>query len=110
MTSTKKAAAPEGSFALLHVDATGACAHCNGLTTLHVVTSEGPIGAVVADWTWDMTIPDDPTQHPASPHYAVEWFAQDLNGTDIPGIRAAAPYFIARAIHERWQTQNQRTG
>lgn len=104
MPAGKNATVPDGSFALTYDHSTPACDHCCGLPTLRVQTARGTIGFVVAEWPWDMTIPEDPAQHPAAPHYVVEWFAQDQDHHEIPGVRADSPYFIARAIHDRWLT------
>lgn len=102
MPSAKNATAPEGGFALVFGSADGACSRCAGLPTLHVLDDSGAIvGYVVADWPWDTDIPDDPEQHPQSPHYVVEWFGQDREGQELPGIRADDPYFIALSVHER---------
>lgn len=100
MATTKKHPAPKGSFALIFDSASGECPRCAGLSTLRVEDAKGLIGYVVAEWPWHAAISDNPTEHPPEPHYEVEWFAQDPEGKDILGIRAADPYFIARAIHD----------
>lgn len=103
MSSPTNSTATEGAFSLDFESTTGACRLCSGLPTLRVSTKSGVIGYVVADWPWDVDIPDDPSQHPDTPHYVVEWFAQDCERKDILGIPADNPYFIARAIHDRHQ-------
>lgn len=100
MATTKKTPAPEGSFALTFESASGECPRCAGLPTLRVEDTEGTIGYVVAEWPWDEEVPSDPSQHPSTPHYRVEWFAQDPHRQDILGMRASEPYFIARAIFD----------
>ena len=81
---------------------TGACPRCNGLTTLRVVSPDGVIGYAVAEWPWNLHIPEDPEQHPTYPHYQVQWHALDAQGRDILDITATDPYFIARAIRDRF--------
>lgn len=100
MATSKKTPAPEGSFALTYESATDECPRCAGLPTLKVEDTKEIIGYVIAEWPWDLNISDDPAQHPNTPHYELEWFAQDREHRDILGIRATDPYFIARAIHD----------
>lgn len=100
MADAKKKSVPKGSFVLRFVAATGACPRCFGLSTLRVEDSTGTIGYVTAEWPWDSDIPEDPAQHPAEPHYRVEWFAQDAERRDILGVAAGDPHFIARAIYD----------
>lgn len=88
-----------------HTDA--ACAHCNGLPVMNVESEGVVIGVVSADWPWNAPLPDDPAAHPDHPHYEVEWYGQTPDGRDIPGIRAADPYFIARAIAEEHLRSSQ---
>lgn len=110
MASSKKSAVPNGSFALQYHSTTGACPRCAGLPTLRVVIAEDKkervLGYVVADWPWDTDIPEDPAQHPAAPHYVVEYFAQDSEHRDILGISSENPHFIARAIHDAHRGKN----
>lgn len=96
------------SFRLEFESATGACPRCSGLTTLRVIDdASGLIGYVVSDWPWSEPIPDDPAEHPSHPHYLVDWFGQDCERRDIPGIRATTPHFIADAIHARHHSRSQ---
>lgn len=104
MASPQHATAPGAGFALVFGGSEGACSRCAGLPTLKVINDAGvTIGYVVADWPWDTDISDDPSEHPNDPHYVVEWFGQDDEHRELPGIRAEDPYFIALAVHEQHQ-------
>lgn len=104
MAGGKHATAPTGGFALVYAGSVGSCSRCNGLSTLDVRNDAGTlIGRVVADWPWNVVVPEDPSDHPDDPHYIVEWFGQDAEGRELPGIRADDPYFIALAIHEQYR-------
>ena len=101
MAKSKNASAPKGSFAVKFESTTGECPHCGGLPTLRVENDAAEtIGYVVADWPWDTDIPEDPSKHPAEPHYVREYFAQDSQGREILGVTSEDPHFIARAIHD----------
>ena len=101
MAAPKKPVVPEGDFVLEHQESKDACERCFGLTTLAVRASDGVIGHVVAAWPWNTDISSDPAEHPAEPHYAVEWFGQDIEHNDLPGMPDASAYFVGRAIFDR---------
>lgn len=92
---------PDTTFTLKQVATQGACTHCNGLTTLHVIVGTEVIGAIIAEWPWSSDIPEDPERHPATPHYAVDWYGYTPGGEPLAGITATTPYYIGRAIYDR---------
>ena len=80
------------------------CPHCTGLMEVQVETTDHIIGTLRSDYPWHMEInPDDPSTHPDTPHYQVDWSAYDVHGTYVP-IVADSTHFMAvdlvkRAMH-----------
>lgn len=78
-TSTKTGAiltAPPGGFAMNPVKDWEGCSACFGRTLIEVTNdSKRVVGYLESEYLWSFGVPDDPSDHPASPHYVMEWLA-----------------------------------
>lgn len=88
------------TFALEPQSTTGACDHCNGSQRIAVLTNAGVIGYLVSGPQWSDDIPDDPAQHPRTPHYVVEWHAENAQGVVIER-EVTSLYFTAVQMFSR---------
>lgn len=64
----------------------GGCRYCTGRTRIAVITPEGVAGFLVSAPEWWLDLPEDPAEHPKTPHWQVEWHATDSTGRRLQEI------------------------
>lgn len=107
-TATKEGpamiAAP-GAFAINQVKAWGGCDSCSGRTLLEVKDdSKTVVGYLESEYLWTFGIPDDPDEHPPSPHYVMEWLALNPDMELLEDIDTTQSlHFAASALVRRAQ-------
>lgn len=111
-TSTKQGApltAPAGGFAMNPVQEWEACGACSGRTLLEVTDdSKTVVGYLESEYLWSLDIPDDPAEHPTTPHYVMEWLALDADKAPLDDIDTSQSlHFAASALVRRAQTTMQ---
>lgn len=109
-TSTKSGAplvAPEGGFAMNTVKEWGGCPACAGHTLLEVTDeSKAVVGYLESEYLWSLDIPEDPSAHPATPHYVMEWLALDPDMNPLEDIDTSQSlHFAASALLRRAQAE-----
>ena len=86
-----------GGFALATVGYTPGCSRCHGVTRLAVRTSLGVAGYLSSEYPWECDIPDSVDDHPTTPHYRMDWGAEDVHGNPLP-VDTTTLHFAARKI------------
>lgn len=110
-TSTKEGGvliAPPGGFAINQVKAWEGCGSCSGRTLLEVTNdSKTVVGYLESEYLWTLGIPDDPADHPSTPHYVMEWLALDPEQAVLDDIDTSKSlHFAASALVRRHNEQN----
>lgn len=105
-TSTKNGAplvAPEGGFAMNAVKEWEGCAACLGRTLLEVTDgSKTVVGYLESEYLWSFGVPEDPEDHPSTPHYVMEWLALGPNMELLDNIDTSRSlHFAASALLRR---------
>lgn len=111
-TSTKVGAplvAPPGGFALNQVEEWEGCANCSGRSLLAVTDDSKTImGYLESEYLWSLGIPEDPSGHPSTPHYLMEWLALGPNMEPLEDIDTSKSlHFAASALLRRFHAQNK---
>lgn len=111
-TSTKAGAplaAPEGGFAMNATKEWEGCPACSGRTLLEVTDdTKTVVGYLESEYLWTLGIPEDPEEHPDTPHYRMQWVALDPEYRELPEIDTTQSlHFAASALLRRARPQAQ---
>lgn len=112
-TSTKEGAtlvAPPGGFAMNQVKSWEGCGSCSGRSLLEVTNdSKTVVGYLESEYLWSLGIPEDPAEHPPTPHYMMEWLALDTEMMALDDIDTSKSlHFAASALVRRAQEEETR--
>lgn len=112
-TSTTQGApltAPEGGFAMNAVKEWEGCGACSGRILLEVTDdSKTVVGYLESEYLWSLGVPEDPKDHPSTPHYVMEWLALDADMNPLDGIDTTQSlHFAASALVRRAQETETR--
>lgn len=108
-TATKAGAdliAPNGGFALNQVKEWDGCAACSGRIRLEVsqgtTSNKRILGYLESEYLWSLGVPDDPAEHPKTPHYIMEWVALGPDLEQLTEIDTSKSlHFAASALVRR---------
>lgn len=111
-TFTKEGApllAPSGGFAINPVKSWVGCGQCSGRSLLEVTDdAKAVVGYLESEYPWTLDVPEDPAQHPPTPHYVMEWLALDADQALLSGIDTSKSlHFAASALVRRFHGQRQ---
>lgn len=110
-TSTKQGApliAPDGAFAMNPVQEWEGCEACSGRTLLEVTDdSKRVVGYLESEYPWNLGIPEDPAEHPSTPHYAMDWLVLDADKVPLDEIDTSQSlHFAASALIRRARAES----
>lgn len=111
-TSTKEGGllvAPPGGFAMNQVKAWDGCGACSGRSLLEVTNdSKDIVGYLESEYLWSLGVPEDPAEHPSTPHYTMEWLALDAEMSPLDAIDTSKSlHFAASALVRRHAELNK---
>lgn len=88
-----------GPFSLALVSSTPGCGRCTGEAEYEVRQGDQALGLVRSEFPWELSIDDDPAQHPDEQHYLMEWAGYSMDGSplDIAPVRGSH-FFIAAEV------------
>lgn len=96
-TSTKTGpplTAPPGGFAMNPVKDWEGCGACFGRTLLEVTNeSKAVVGYLESEYLWSFGVPEDPADHPSTPHYVMEWLVLG------PGMEPRDDIDTSKSLH-----------
>lgn len=101
--------APPGGFAMNPVKEWEGCGACSGRMLLEVTNdSKAVVGYLESEYMWNLGVPDDPEDHPSTPHYAMEWLALDPDQRPVEDIDTSQSlHFAASALVRKAQAVTQ---
>lgn len=91
------------AFAINQVKSWEGCGACSGRMLLEVTNdTKTVVGYLESEYLWTFNVPDDPADHPSTPHYVMEWLVLDDDMDVLEDIDASKSlHFAASALVRR---------